>query len=58
MLLENKKQLNDKNNYYKEMVGPELSLEYVTRTLGQQSANITMAIGIAGLGSTTCFRFK
>ena len=45
------KQLNDKNNYYKEMVGPELSLEYVTRTLGQQSANITMAIGIAGLGS-------
>mgnify|MGYP001331876122 CR=1 FL=1 len=45
------KQLKDKNNYYKEMVDPEFSLEYITRTLGQQSANITMAIGIAGLGS-------
>lgn len=45
------KQLKDKNNYYKEMVDPEFSLEYITRTLGQQSANITMAIATAGTGS-------
>ena len=45
------KQLNDKNNYYKEMTGPEFSLEYITRTLGQQSANITLAIATAGGGS-------
>ena len=44
------KQLNSKNNYYKAMTGPEFSLEYVTRTLGQQSANIALAIATAGGG--------
>ncbi len=45
------KQLNDKNNYYKTMTEPEFSAEYILRTLGQQSANITLALATAGGGS-------
>ena len=46
------KQLNDKNNYYKTMTEPEFSAEYIFRTLGQQSANITLALATAGVGGS------
>jgi len=44
------KLMNQENEYYKTMVAPELSGEYVLRTLGQQGPNVIMAIGTGALG--------
>ena len=44
------KLMNQRNEYYKTMVAPELSGEYVLRTLGQQGPNVIMAIGTGALG--------
>ena len=43
------KLMNQRNEYYKTMVAPELSGEYVLRTLGQQGPNVIMAIGTGAL---------
>ena len=45
------KLMNMDDKYYKTMVAPELSLEYVLRTLGQQMPNVIMAIGTGAVGS-------
>jgi len=44
------KLMNQREKYYKTMVAPELSGEYVLRTLGQQGPNVIMAIGTGALG--------
>ena len=40
--------MNMDDKYYKTMVAPEMSLEYILRTLGQQMPNVIMAIGTGG----------
>ena len=43
--------MNMDEKYYKTMVAPEMSLEYILRTLGQQMPNVIMAIGTGSVGS-------
>tara|TARA_R110002051_G_scaffold96437_1_gene166478 strand:- start:2 stop:9907 length:9906 start_codon:yes stop_codon:yes gene_type:complete len=45
------KLMNMDDQYYKDMVAPELSVEYVLRTLGQQMPNVIMAIGTGSVGT-------